>query len=343
MTEPAAAPSTTPSRPSERITAEVTSWPGVQAGPGRRGEFAFKVGPREIGHLHGDRCAHFVFPRDVWSELHAQGRVVHHPVFPDREGPAARRIETDEDVGDVIELMRLNYERVRPREHGAEPNEGRTDEGARLEPILAGLRATAPEPLSFAPSLRVRAFVLERERGNLLLYTAPGLDAYARALSDLGGVARHYLNHGHEAMFLPDSGGPAVFVHEADSAAVARRRSEVRTFSARHALDDDFEVIPTPGHTPGATAYLWNRGGRRLLFTGDTLVLRDGEWVPALLDSSDRSAFIASLELIRELDFDVLVPWAAGADDAPYAQTDREDARRRIDAILARLGARAPR
>src|SRR5438876_918781 len=34
---------------SEQITAEVTSWPGVQAGPGRRGEFAFKVEGREIG------------------------------------------------------------------------------------------------------------------------------------------------------------------------------------------------------------------------------------------------------------------------------------------------------
>ena len=30
--------------PQERITETVTSWPGVQAGPGRRGEFAFTVG-----------------------------------------------------------------------------------------------------------------------------------------------------------------------------------------------------------------------------------------------------------------------------------------------------------
>ena len=343
MTEPATAPSTTRPRPSERITAEVTSWPGVEAGPGRRGEFAFKVGRREIGHLHGDRSAHFVFPRDVWTELHTQGRVVHHPVFPDREGPAARRIQTDEDVRDVIALMRLNYARAVAHEDGTEPNEIRAYDDARLEPILDGLHATAPAPLSFAPSLRVRAFVLERERGNLLLYTAPRLDAYVRALSDLGGVGGHYLNHGHEAMFLPDSDGPPVFVHGADSAAVARRRSEAKTFSDRHSLDDDFEVIPTPGHTPGATAYLWNRGGRRFLFTGDTLMLRDGEWVPALLDSSDRRAFIASLELIRELDFDVLVPWAAGADDSPYAETDSKDARQRIDTILARLGDRAPR
>jgi hypothetical protein len=97
---------------SEQITAEVTSWEGVAAGPGRRGEFAFKVGRREIGHLHGDRSAHFSFPQDVWAELFAAGRVVHHPVFPDKEGPAARRIEDEDDVRDVIALMRLNYDRA---------------------------------------------------------------------------------------------------------------------------------------------------------------------------------------------------------------------------------------
>ncbi len=97
---------------SEQITDEVTSWPGVEAGPGRRGEFAFRIGRREIGHLHGDHAAHFFFPKDVWADLFDKGRVVHHPVFPDKVGPAARRIESEDDVQDVIRLMRLNYDRV---------------------------------------------------------------------------------------------------------------------------------------------------------------------------------------------------------------------------------------
>jgi hypothetical protein len=98
--------------PSEQITDEVTSWPGVTAGPGRRGEFAFRVGRREIGHLHGDHAAHFSFPKDVWAELSDQGRIREHPVFPGRVGPAARRIANEADVRDVIALMRLNYERT---------------------------------------------------------------------------------------------------------------------------------------------------------------------------------------------------------------------------------------
>jgi len=103
--------------PSKQITAEVTSWPGVTAGPGRRGESAFRLGRRELGHLHGDRAAHFAFPKDVWAELRRQERIVHHPVFPDAIGPAARAIESQDDVQEVIALMRLNYDRIVAR-HG---------------------------------------------------------------------------------------------------------------------------------------------------------------------------------------------------------------------------------
>jgi hypothetical protein len=110
---------TQPPTASQQITDEVTSWPGVVAGPGRRGEFAFRVGRREIGHLHGDHAAHFSFPKAVWADLFAEGRVTKHPVFPGKPGPAARRIESDDDVRDVIELMRLNYDRAVARGAGA--------------------------------------------------------------------------------------------------------------------------------------------------------------------------------------------------------------------------------
>jgi Family of unknown function (DUF5519) len=97
---------------SQQITAEVTSWPGVTAGPGRRGEFALTVGRRQLGHLHGDHAAHFSFPKAVWARLREEGRIVDHPVFPGKQGPAARHIENDADVEEVIALLRLNYDRV---------------------------------------------------------------------------------------------------------------------------------------------------------------------------------------------------------------------------------------
>ena len=97
---------------SERITDAVTSWDGVTAGPGSRGEWPFKLGAREIGHLHGDRVAHLGYPKAVWQELYDAGRIDYHPVFPGKPGFGARQLRTEEDVLDAIELVRLNYDRV---------------------------------------------------------------------------------------------------------------------------------------------------------------------------------------------------------------------------------------
>jgi glyoxylase-like metal-dependent hydrolase (beta-lactamase superfamily II) len=203
--------------------------------------------------------------------------------------------------------------------------------------VIPGLRASTSEPLPFAPALHIRAFLLERERGNLLVYSVTGLESDAAAIEGAGGIARQYLNHRHEAMFASPWVKAPLFVHERERESVAGKAHVRGTFSKRHLLDDDFEVIPTPGHTPGATAYLWDSGSHRLLFTGDTIYLDDGEWVAAVLPSSDRESYVESLEVIRELDFDVLVPWAASAEAPYYAMTSRAGARRRIDAILDRV------
>jgi hypothetical protein len=96
----------------ETITNTVTAWPSVEAGFGKRGEWGFRVDGKEIGHLHGDRVAHFGFPKRVWHELFEQGRIGYHPVFPGKPGFGARAIESDEDVRDVIAMLRLNYDRA---------------------------------------------------------------------------------------------------------------------------------------------------------------------------------------------------------------------------------------
>src|SRR5436190_3265257 len=101
-----------PMTASEYITHQVTSWQGVEAGTGSRGEWSFTVGRREIGHLHGDHAAHFGFPKALWRELYDAGRIDYHPAFPGKEGWASRRIESDADAEDVIAMLRLNYDRV---------------------------------------------------------------------------------------------------------------------------------------------------------------------------------------------------------------------------------------
>jgi hypothetical protein len=97
---------------SEQITAVVTAWPGVEAGMGERGEWGFRVGGKQIGHLHGDRVAHFGFPRELGQELRDAGRVGPHPVNRHSPKLAARELHGEDDVRDVIELMRLNYDRI---------------------------------------------------------------------------------------------------------------------------------------------------------------------------------------------------------------------------------------
>ena len=206
-----------------------------------------------------------------------------------------------------------------------------------LDTPFPRLHATAPDPLPFATSLHIRAFLLEREAGNLLVYAAPTVSAAAPAIEALGGVTHQYLNHWHEAAIGGDGIDAALAVHAADRTETEASLPVDETFSDRALLDGDFELIPTPGHTPGATAFLWHSGGQRLLFTGDSVYLRRGEWVAAVLEgTSDRGAYIESLELLRGLEFDALVPWAASG-ESYYSLTDPADARRRIDAILERL------
>ena len=207
----------------------------------------------------------------------------------------------------------------------------------QVDATLPGLYAAAPELLPFDASLEIRAFLLRRKQGNLLIYAVDNLASDAPAVAELGGVARQYLNHRHEASVASDRIGAPLYCHEKERKSVAKQIAVHGTFASRHILDDDFEVIPTPGHTSGTTAYLWASGGHRFLFTSDTIYLREGEWVATVLWSSDRKAYLESLALIRDLDFDVLVPWAATRGQPYYVMTDKADTRRRIGEILERV------
>ena len=58
----------------EEIVTEVSSWAGVETRPHRFGGVEFRVGRRELGHLHGDRLADLPFPVRVRQELVAAGK-----------------------------------------------------------------------------------------------------------------------------------------------------------------------------------------------------------------------------------------------------------------------------
>ena len=93
---------------------EVASWPGVTAVPHRFGGVEFRLGRVELGHIHGDVLADLPFPRALRDELVAAGRASPHHVLPE-SGWVSRRISGADEVGEVIALFRLNYERVAGR------------------------------------------------------------------------------------------------------------------------------------------------------------------------------------------------------------------------------------
>jgi hypothetical protein len=95
----------------DRIIATVTSWPRVTTDAGRFGETEFFLDGRLLGHVHGDEMADIPYPRRIRDELVAAGRTGPHHIHPD-SGWTTRRIETDEDAHAVIELIRINYDRV---------------------------------------------------------------------------------------------------------------------------------------------------------------------------------------------------------------------------------------
>jgi luciferase-like monooxygenase len=93
-----------------RIRGELLNWPNVVAEPHRFGGVEFKVGRRELGHLHGGHLVDLPFPKRIRDQLIAAGRAETHHVLPET-GWVSFPIRSEADIERAIELFRLNYER----------------------------------------------------------------------------------------------------------------------------------------------------------------------------------------------------------------------------------------
>jgi hypothetical protein len=101
----------------EQIAATVRSWPGVEAAPHRFGGIEFRLGRRELGHLHGDRIADLPFPRRVRDQLVAEGRAHPHHVLP-QSGWITVSIRSPEEAERALELFQMAYERATSARRG---------------------------------------------------------------------------------------------------------------------------------------------------------------------------------------------------------------------------------
>jgi luciferase-like monooxygenase len=66
----------------EIIERELLSWPDVTVGQHRFGGREFRVGKRELRHLHGSAVADLPFPRAIRDELVSGGKASPHHHLP---------------------------------------------------------------------------------------------------------------------------------------------------------------------------------------------------------------------------------------------------------------------
>src|SRR3954462_3105938 len=94
----------------KQVESAVSSWPGVTTQPHRFGGIEFRVGRRELGHLHGSHLADLPFPVRIRERLVAEGRAQPHHILPD-SGWISYPIRDASDASAVVALFRLNFER----------------------------------------------------------------------------------------------------------------------------------------------------------------------------------------------------------------------------------------
>lgn len=101
-----------------------------------------------------------------------------------------------------------------------------------LSQPIEGLWATPASPLPFDKTISVRAFLLEREEGNVIVYSAPRFESSADEIRERGEVTRLLINHGHEGMF-----GPPRSTRPSSSTSATAPDSERRYRSQGHWAD----------------------------------------------------------------------------------------------------------
>ena len=93
----------------ETIKQAVLGWDGITAHPHRYGGTEYRLGKREIGHIHGDSLVDIPFPKKVRDELVSAGRAEPHHVLP-KSGWVSVYLRAGTDVERAVELLRLSFD-----------------------------------------------------------------------------------------------------------------------------------------------------------------------------------------------------------------------------------------
>lgn len=92
-----------------RIDEILRNWPQVESQPHRFGGTEYRLGRREIGHVHGDSLVDIPFPKKVRDELVAAGRAESHHYLP-QSGWVSIYLHHASDLDHAIELLRFSFD-----------------------------------------------------------------------------------------------------------------------------------------------------------------------------------------------------------------------------------------
>src|ERR1700674_1928475 len=93
----------------KKIETALQTCSGIEARPHRFGGTEYRLGRREIGHVHTDHLVDIPFPKKVRDELVASGRAEPHHILP-QSGWVSIHLNQESDVDRAIELLRYSFE-----------------------------------------------------------------------------------------------------------------------------------------------------------------------------------------------------------------------------------------
>ncbi len=91
-----------------RIRNVVGEWEDVRVAPHRFGGVEFRLGRRELGHIHADSLVDIPFPRPVRDGIVAAGEAEPHHVLP-KTGWVSVFLHSEADVQRAIRLLQRSF------------------------------------------------------------------------------------------------------------------------------------------------------------------------------------------------------------------------------------------
>ena len=91
------------------ITQALVAWEGVSTAPHRFGGVEYRLGTRELGHIHGDHLLDIPFPKKVRDEIVNAGLAEPHHILPET-GWVSFYLREAGDIQKAIELLHRSYE-----------------------------------------------------------------------------------------------------------------------------------------------------------------------------------------------------------------------------------------